>query len=219
MRGIESCYPSIERRHHIGQALTARVVQVRRTGFVADLALQPREHPSHLRGVRIPGTVGKSNAVGTRRNQHQRHLHDPVFRHGALNGAAKGGGNAHFDLWPRQRRAVAQFANQAHLFDGLFWRHVDVALTVGARRRHRHGHLMRTRRDRQRGVLEIGCQREHVQSGNLPRMLHDFGGVGHLRQQLGRYKRADFNFPQARRRQRLDPAMFRLRGHDGFDTL
>jgi len=45
------------------------------------------------------------------------------------------------------------------------------------------------------------------------------GGIGHLRKELGRHERRDFDFPEARGGERPDPAMFRLRGHRPLDAL
>ena len=50
-------------------------------------------------------------------------------------------------------------------------------------------------------------------------MSDHLGGIGHLGQHFGRDKRGDFDFAQARRDKRIDPAKFVGGWHDAFDGL
>ena len=111
LRGVEGGHAGIERRHHVGEALPARVVQMRAAGLVAELGAQAREQPPHLRRVGVADGVGEADGVGAGLAPSRRH---PITQSSgtiALDGAAEGGGDADLDLRPLLRgQAVAQRA-------------------------------------------------------------------------------------------------------------
>ena len=82
----------------VGEAETARVVQVRGFQLVADLLLDAAEHTADLRGIRIAHGVGERDAVHAGLGQHHGQAHHVVFGHLALHGAAERGGDAGLDF-------------------------------------------------------------------------------------------------------------------------
>ena len=69
------------------------------------------------------------------------------------------------------------------------------------------------------GALQVGHQHRGAQAGQSLGKGQQFGGVGQLRQQARRHKRADLDLAQAAGHQRIKPALLVGRGHGGFDRL
>ena len=68
-------------------------------------------------------------------------------------------------------------------------------------------------------AAQVGHQRQHRQAGQRERMRHHFSGVGQLRQQTRRHKRADLDLAQAGGVQCADPAQLVSGRHAGIDGL
>ena len=89
LRRIEGGDAGIERRHHIGEPLPARIVQVRAAALGAERLAQAREQAPDLRRIGIADGVGQIDGVHAAFRHGDRHAHGVVLRHWSLDGAAE----------------------------------------------------------------------------------------------------------------------------------
>ena len=73
--------------------------------------------------------------------------------------------------------------------------------------------------DRPLSASKIRHEHRNRQSGELLRIEHDVGGVGKLRQKLGRHERSHFDFTKPYRIRVANPFELSLGGKDGLDAL
>ena len=218
LRGVEGGDAGVERRHHIGEALPARVVEMRAAGLVADLRADELEQPPDLRRIGVTDGVGKVDGVGAGVRHRRRHAQHVSLRHDPLDGAAEGGGERglHLDLG---EALVAQRDDRAHVSDDLGMGLAD----IGDRMRLAHGDgycdHMRAGLERHGRVAQVRHQHDDTQVGNCTRLRDHLGAVGHLRQHLRRDERADLDLAQARLRQRRNPAVLGLGRQRALDAL
>ena len=107
----------------------------------------------------------------------------------------------------------------AHLLDHVLAGLAHVGQRVRGAGRHRDGQLVHAGAQRGLGAAQVGHQGHHRHAGVRECMAHHLGGVGHLRQQLGRHEGADLDLAQAGGHQRVDPAHLSRGGHGGLDRL
>jgi len=69
------------------------------------------------------------------------------------------------------------------------------------------------------GTAQVGHQCHHGKPGQRQGVPHHVGNIGHLRQQPGRHKGANFNFTQAGTRKGIQPGHLVRGGHGGLDAL
>ena len=136
----------------------------------------------------------------------------------ALDRAAEGSRDAGLDLHAG-RDLVTQAGDGAYLLDHLLARLAHVGHHVRCAGRDRDGQLVHAGAQRGLGAAQVGHQGHHGHAGVRQRVAHDLGGIGHLRQQLGRHERADLDLAQARGHQRVDPDELVGGGHHGLDRL
>ena len=114
---------------------------------------------------------------------------------------------------------VAKPGDGAHFLHHLCRRLAHIGHGVRGAGRYGQRDLVRAGAHGGLGSLEIGHQGHDGDAGVGDGVAHDRGGIGHLRQQLGRDKGADLDFLHARCHQGIDPGALMGRAHGGRDRL
>ncbi|MPN49141.1 hypothetical protein SDC9_196754 [bioreactor metagenome] len=118
-----------------------------------------------------------------------------------------------------RRDLIAQRDDAAHFVHHLLGCLEHIRHRMRGAGGNRHGDLVHARFHGRLRAAQIGHQRHHRQTGVGEGVSHHGGGVGHLRQQLGRDEGAHLDLLQPGSGQRVDPSQLVCRGHGAVHGL
>ena len=219
-RGVEGARAGVQRRQHIGEAEPAGVVEMAADRQRRDIGHDPAKDALDRRRLAVADRVGEHDRVGPGLGDLDRDAAHPLLVDGTLDRAAKGGGE------PQVRRG--------RLPSGAVWHNAttrrksstdsavaaaDIGAVVALADRQHEIHLVHAERQAAFGALEVRDQRRHRQPRQSQRMAHDRLGVGELRQQLWRDKRADLDLAHPGGMLGVEPGDLLLGRHDFGEAL
>ena len=219
-RGIEGARAGVERRQHIGEAKPARVVEMPGYRQRRDIGHDPAEDPLDRSRLTVADGVGEDDRIGAGLGDLDGDAAHPILVDRALDRAAEGGGEPAGDARaPVFRRGVAQRDDAAEILDQFRGAAADIRAVVPVADRQHKIHLVDAERQAALGALEVGDQRRDGEPGQRQRMAHHRLGIGELRQELGRDKRADLDLAHPGGVFGIEPGDLLLGRHDLGDAL
>src|SRR4051812_4870066 len=213
-RAVEMAHAFLERRERVGEPQAARVVEVGALQLFSNGFPNFGEKALHLRRIGVADGIGERDAVAEL-GERGGDAHHVVLGHRPLYGAAERGRYRALDL----DAGVCELGAPAHFLDHLLGGHAHVGEAVLAARGTRERPLVRARLDRALEAFKVRRQRHHLQALYLHRLLNDYAGVRHGRNQLWRNEGADLDLAQAGAGEGADPGLLGLGRHEVLGIL